>query len=259
MVYSILAACIIFFFGASIGSFIAASVYRMENKKPIFYGRSECVSCGKKLRFFDLVPVFSYLFLRGKCRRCRKPIGFADFLTEIVCGALFLAAFLFHSVPAVPVDKFVLLMLRDWIFLGGLLFLSLYDFRYGFIPDSVSIPLIIAVFALNLSLGWNIFNLLLAMAAGGGFFLAQYLISRGKWIGDGDIRLGALLGAGLGWPGVAVAVFLAYILGSISGIILLLEKKKTLKSEMAFGTFLAVGGAIALFWGGAIVKWYLNL
>lgn len=250
---------VIFLFGASTGSFLAASVYRMENKKSILRGRSECEKCGQRLSARDLVPVFSYLFLRGKCRRCRKPIGFANFLMEIICGALFAAPFFFHPLPPPASAGFIFLMLRDWIFLGGILFLSFYDFKYRIIPDNISIPLIAIVFALNLFLRWDVFNLLLAIVAGGGFFAAQYLVSRGKWVGDGDIRMGALLGAGLGWPGVIVAIFIAYILGAAYSIPLLLEKKKKMKSRIAFGTFLAVGGAVALFWGGQIINWYFGL
>lgn len=241
---------IIFIYGAAIGSFIAASVRRMENKKPIVFGRSECVSCGRRLGFFDLIPVFSFLFLRGKCRKCKQAIEFTDFLAEVACGALFAIAY-FHN-QGLP-------LIRDWIFLGVLVFLFLYDFKYRVLPDVVSIPSVIIVFALQLLTGRGILNLSIAVLAGGGFFLLQYLISRGKWIGGGDIRMGALLGAGLGWPGVAVAIFAAYILGGTVGAYLLLTKKKEMKSQIAFGTFLALGGAIALFWGEKIINWYIGL
>lgn len=243
---------IIFMFGASMGSFIAASVYRMENKKSILRGRSECEKCGQKLHVRDLVPVFSYLFLRGKCRKCAKPISIELFLTEIICGALFLAAYFYHS-------SSILLLLRDWVFLGALAFLFLYDKKYQILPDAVSIPSIIIVFGLNAAAGYDVWNMSLAMLAGGGFFAAQYLISRGKWVGDGDIRMGALLGAGLGWPGVVAAIFIAYILGAVYSIFLLLAKKKKMQSRIAFGTFLAVGGVITLFWGEKIINWYLGI
>ncbi len=234
------------------GSFIAASVYRMENKKSILRGRSECEKCGAKLGARDLVPVFSYLFLRGKCGKCGKKIGVELFFMEIICGFLFAAAFFLHH-------SLVLLLVRDWIFLSALAFLFLYDKKYGFLPDAVSIPSIIIVFSLNAAAGNDAWNLGLAILAAGGFFLAQYLVSRGSWVGDGDIRMGALLGAGLGWPGVVAAIFIAYILGAIYSIFLLITKKKQMRSRIAFGTFLAVGGAITLFWGDVIIKWYLGL
>ncbi len=239
---------IIFFFGASMGSFIAASVYRMENKKSILRGRSECEKCGAKLGARDLIPIFSYLFLRGKCGKCAKRISVELFLTEIICGALFLAAYFYHS-------SSILLLLRDWVFLGALVFLFLYDKKYQLLPDAVSIPSIIIVFGL----GYDMWNSGLAILAGGGFFAAQYLVSRGKWVGDGDIRMGALLGAGLGWPGVVAAIFIAYILGAVYSIFLLFVKNKNMQSRIAFGTFLAVGGVIVLFWGEQIIKWYLGL
>lgn len=241
---------IIFFFGASIGSFIGAAVYRMKNKKSILRGRSECEACGKKINWRDLIPVFSYLYLRGKCRQCGKPIGISAFLVEIVCGALFLFAFVFHR--GLP-------LFRDWIFLGGLIFLFIYDLKYKILPDLVTIPAAAAVFIINIISGYKITDLLLGVLSGGGFFAAQYLVSRGRWIGSGDIRMGALLGAALGWPNVAVAIFIAYISGGLYGGYLLLRKKAALKSQIAFGTFLAVGGVIALFWGGDVINWYFNL
>jgi len=129
---------IIFIFGAAIGSFIAAWVFRMENKKSILRGRSECEKCGYRLKFFDLIPVFSYLFLRGRCCKCKKSIGVELLLMEAVCGALFAAAYFYHY-------SSVLLLARDWIFLGALAFLFFYDKKYQLLPDAVSIPSIIIV------------------------------------------------------------------------------------------------------------------
>lgn len=242
----------IFLFGASIGSFIAAAVYRMENKRSILRGRSECEKCGAKLGARDLIPIFSYLFLRGKCGKCGKPIGVELLLMEIICGLLFAGAYFLHY-------SSVLLLARDWVFLSALAFLFFYDKKYGCLPDIVSIPSIIIVFGLNAAAGYDVWKLGIAVLAAGGFFLAQYLVSRGSWVGDGDIRMGALLGAGLGWPGVIVAIFLAYILGAVYSIILLLMKKKKMRSRIAFGTFLAAGGVIALFWGEKIINWYFGL
>lgn len=248
----VLTVFIIFIFGAAMGSFIGAAVYRMKNKKSIIRGRSECEKCGKKLKWYELIPIFSYLFLRGKCGKCGKAIGAELLLTEIICGALYAAAYFYHRSPA-------LLLIRDWIFLGGLVFLFIYDLKYKILPDLVTIPVAVAVFIINIILGVKITDLLLGVAVGGGFFLLQYLVSAGRWIGDGDIRMGALLGAALGWPNAIVAVFTAYILGGFYGGYLLVRKKAELKSQLAFGTFLAIGGAIALYWGEKIINWYLGL
>ncbi|MFA5133764.1 MAG: prepilin peptidase [Patescibacteria group bacterium] len=259
MFYSILLIIFVFFFGAAIGSFIAASVYRMANRQPIAKGRSECVFCRYRLTIFDLIPIISFLVLRGKCRKCGAPIDRGDFFVEIIAGILFILPVLFYWNELFLARNYFILVLRDWIFLGSLLFLFLYDLKYRILPDIISIPVTIVLFVINALLGFKILNLLLAVAIGGGFFLLQYLLSRGKWIGDGDIRLGALLGAGVGFPGILLAIFMAYILGAFAGLYLLLSKKAALKSEIAFGTFLAIGGAVAIFWGNKIINWYLNI
>lgn len=258
MLFIILVAFIVFLFGASIGSFISASVYRMRKKETIL-GRSHCPKCGFGLEFFDLFPIFSYIFLRGKCRKCKKGIELSDFIVEIASGILFAFAFFYRWVWSADAEAFSLLIIRDWIFLGGLIFLFIYDFKYRILPDKITLPLIIILFVYNIFLGVSVYSLLLGVVIGGGFFFLQWLVSRGKWVGGGDIRMGALLGAGLGFPGVILALFLAYIFGGIVSGILLAIKKVTPKTEIAFGTFLAVGGGIALFWGDWIINFYLGL
>lgn len=251
--YLILSAIIVFFLGASVGSFVAASVYRMKNKKSILRGRSECEKCGKKLAWYELIPIFSYICLRGKCGKCGKKIGAELLLTEAICGALYVAAYFYHRSPIL-----FLLLIRDWIFLSGLVFLFIYDLKYKILPDAITITVAAAIFIVNIILGYKITDLVLAVAVGGGFFAAQYLVSRGKWIGAGDIRMGALLGAALGWPAVMVAIFISYIFGGFYGGYLLLRKRAVLKTQIAFGTFLAVGGVVGLYWGDYIIKWYLG-
>jgi prepilin signal peptidase PulO-like enzyme (type II secretory pathway) len=249
---------IVFIFGTAIGSFLSACVYRMRRRETLL-GRSHCSNCGYKLGFFDLFPILSFLCLRGKCKKCETPIDREYFLTEIATGAVFLFSFLFRWSGAGNANDFSFVILRDWLFLSGLIFIFIYDFKYQEIPDAVSIPLAICLFAVNLFLGADWKNLLLAVGAGGGFFILQYLVSRGKWVGDGDIRMGALLGAGLGWPFVVFAVFIAYILGGIVSAWLLISRRKKMQSRIAFGTFLALGGFVAMYWGEKVIIWYLTL
>lgn len=259
MTFILLVGFIIFIFGASIGSFIAAMAYRLHKKKRVCTGRSQCPSCKSKLRFFELFPIFSFIFLGGKCKKCKASISTSDFFIEIACGVLFTFTFFYRCIDAWDVDIFSITILRDWLFLGGMIFLFVYDYRHKILPDKITIPLAIALFLFNFILGDNIWHLFLAVIIGGGFFLLQWIISRGKWIGDGDIRMGAVLGAGLGFPNILLAIFLAYIFGAIVSVILLLKKKVDMKSEIAFGTFLAVSGTLVLFFGNYIVNWYLSL
>jgi prepilin signal peptidase PulO-like enzyme (type II secretory pathway) len=104
-----------------------------------------------------------------------------------------------------------------------------------------------------------VWQILLGLAVGAGFFGAQYVISRGTWIGGGDLRLGALLGVMLGWPVVLVALFLAYVVGGFVAVILLLNKRVEAKTALPFGVFLAPAGLAALFWGEQLVAWYLGI
>jgi len=231
----------------------------MYKKETVVLGRSRCPKCGHKLGFFELFPVFSYVCLWGKCKKCKESIEVEELLIEIISGLIFFGAFFYRWAWSADAESFSLVIIRDWILLGGLIFLFIYDFRYKIIPDKVSIPLIIILFVYNALLGYEIYKLLLAIFIGGGFFLAQYLISKGKWVGDGDIRMGALLGAGLGYPHIVLVLFLAYLMGGGYSVILLAMKKVKLKTQIAFGTFLAIGGGIALFFGDKIIDWYLNL
>jgi prepilin signal peptidase PulO-like enzyme (type II secretory pathway) len=243
---------IVFFFGAAIGSFLSAWAFRMAKSQPIWRGRSYCPSCKHTLICIDLVPIFSFLFLRGKCRKCRSKIQTADFLMEIITGGIFLFAFLFHWGTGASVAQDIVFILRDWLFLSGLIFIFLYDYKNQIIPDIVSLPLIVILFGLNLYLGMPVADLLLGVAIGGGFFAAQYVVSRGRWIGDGDIRMGALLGAALGWKSALTAIFIAYFLGAGAGLYLVAKDRKNMQGLIAFGTFLAVGGFVGLYWGAKI-------
>lgn len=125
--------------------------------------------------------------------------------------------------------------------------------------DKISITAIIISALLNSLLGYSMINLLLAAFIISGFFLVQFLISRGKWIGGGDIRLGFLMGVILGWPHGIVALFIAYFLGSIIGILLIIWGKKKFSSKIPFGTFLTAGTFIALLYGQEIIQWYLKI
>ncbi len=135
----------------------------------------------------------------------------------------------------------------------------IYDLRWYLILDSVTLPACIIVFLLNLALGVTWQNMVISGIIGGSFFLIQFLISRGKWIGGGDIRLGLLIGIALGWPQVSVAILLAYLVGSLVGVGLILTKRKQWGSQVPLGVFLSVATIVTLFWGEAILNWYLNL
>jgi prepilin signal peptidase PulO-like enzyme (type II secretory pathway) len=280
----------IFVFGLVIGSFLNALIWRMHVKKNIIE-RSCCPKCKHILGIKDLIPLFSFFWQKGKCRYCQKKISWQYPIVELVTGIFFIFVFLinfktvslgefqnFQWIQQVHYNfsvlnfqtifngfnifttnfQFSILTLRDLFFVSVLVIIFVYDLKYGFILDKVTLPAILVGLILNLILGITWQNLILAAGIGGGFFLVQFLISKGRWIGGGDIRMGALMGVFLGWPQILVALFFSYILGAIIGVGLIFLKKKTWKSEIPFGVFLAIGAIISLFFGEQIITSYLS-
>lgn len=238
--------------GLVVGSFLNAVIYRLHVKVSFMRGRSYCPNCKHDLNAKDLVPLFSFLFLRGKCRYCNKKISWQYPLVEFFTMASFLILYLQFGLN---IDFFVYL-----IFTGFLMVIFVYDLKYYLILDKVSVPAIIVAFLLSFFvLEIDIVSLLISALIGGGFFLLQFVISKGKWIGGGDIRLGVIMGLMLGYPVILVALFIAYILGSVIGVVLIAGKKKKWKSQVPFGTFLSIATYIAFIVGEYIVEYYQDL
>ncbi|MEA3272223.1 MAG: prepilin peptidase, partial [Patescibacteria group bacterium] len=243
-----------FLFGLSVGSFLNALIWRVQVGKSFFWKRSQCPRCGHELICLDLIPVFSFLFLFGRCRYCKRKISWQYPLVELSTAFLFTLFYLksayFLKMGLLPLNlHFWLVIVLEWFLLAVLVVIFTYDAKHGLIPDKFSIPAIFVAFFGNFLLGENIWNIGFAATIGGGFFLVQYLISRGRWIGGGDIRLGILMGAILGYPNVISALFLAYFIGAIYSIALVALRRKTLKSNIPLGPFLVTGTIIAMFLG----------
>ena len=241
----------LFLFGLAIGCFLNVVIYRLFSGQSIIFGRSRCPQCKKDIFWHDNIPILSFINLSGRCRFCEKKISFQYPLVEFFTALIFV---LFYLKFGLTLQFLVYL-----IFTGFLIVIFVYDLKYYLILDRITIPAIIIAILLNLYLGINFWILLSGAIIGGGFFLIQLLISSGRWIGGGDIRLGILMGAMLGWQKLLAALFLAYILGAIIGIILIILKKKKMSSLVPFGTFLSLATLIILLWGEAILVWYLNL
>ena len=251
-----------FVIGIIVGSFLNVVICRAPEKKSI-RGRSCCPACHKKLKPIELVPIFSWLWLKGKCKGCKEKISWQYPIVEFVTGAVFVFLAWHHQIGA-GLDN--IMFWRDIIFAAVLLLIFVIDLRFYLILDVITIPFIVFAFVINFFIystsanyGQVIWNLLLAAAIGGLFFAAQYWLSKGKWIGGGDIRMGILMGMMLGWPKILAAIFFAYIIGAIISIFLLMGKKKKMKSEVPFGIFLSVATFIILVYGNQILDWYLNL
>ena len=264
-----------FVFGLVFGSFINCLVWRLHKNESLL-NRSYCPKCGKKIAWYDNIPVLSFVLLLAKCRHCKSKISFQYPLIELLTAALFVVAFIVNScnfsgnteflifnlqflnnTPLILDSKFLILLFRDWFVISVMIVIFIYDLRWYLILDIVTLPACVIVFIVNLMLGFNWQNLLISGIIGGSFFLIQFVLSRGRWIGGGDIRLGLLIGLILGWPNILVAIFLAYLVGAIISVFLVVVSKKKWESKIPLGIFLSVATIITLFWGDAILDWYL--
>lgn len=242
-----------FLIGICIGSFLNAAIFRVHEGESVLRGRSKCRSCEQPLGPRDLVPVLSFLLLRGRCRRCKSVLSWQYPLVELATGLLFFAFFLKHQ-------EFSLLLLRDWVFVSFLIIIFVYDFRHMLILDRFTIPAMIVAVFMNLLLeNQEASSMILGAVVIGGFFYGQFVISKGTWVGGGDIRMGALMGFMLGFSQGLVALFFAYLIGAIISVILILLKKAQRKTPIPFGTFLTASILILLFVGNAPLRWYLSL
>lgn len=237
--------------GLILGSFFSMLIPRLHHEeKGILTGRSKCPNCKKKLQAQDLIPLLSYLINKAKCRHCKKTINSWYPFSEALTALSFVGLYILVQDP--------LLWLHHAAYLSVLLFIFLYDLRYKEIHDIVLLP------AIGLALVATFFytnpaNYLLGGLIGFSAFALQYFISKGKWIGSGDMRIGAFIGLMLGWQLTLVAIITAYILGSVVGITLLTSKKAKGKSTLPLGPFLVTGSIIAFIWGQNLLEWYLNL
>ncbi len=295
----------VFVFGLAIGSFLNAFIYRLEvqqglcsaPKNPttgvasthplgVTEGRSFCPHCGHTLAWQNLIPLVSFLLLRGKCRYCSKGISWQYPLVEFATAFLFLLIF-WSVLPwfCQGVDNLVGLSFPQvlelfylWAIAALLIGIFVYDLKHYLIPDKMLFP------AIGLTLLWrgfeqfefgilNLFRIsdfgfwislpfiqaTLAGILASAFFFAIFLFSGGRAMGFGDVKLTVLLGLFVSWPSILVALFFAFSLGAVCGLFLIAFKKKGFKSEVPFAPFLIMGTAIAFFFGPNVVNFYMNL
>jgi prepilin signal peptidase PulO-like enzyme (type II secretory pathway) len=247
-----------FVFGLCIGSFLNCLIYRLETEKTL-KGRSFCPHCKHTLGWKDLIPVFSFTILGGKCRYCKKKISWQYPIVELITALLFLLVW--HTEITSLGFAFIAIINTLFLFyiVASFVAIFVYDLKHYLIPDKILIPATIIAIAYIILTYQNFFNYLLASAMASGFFLAIYLFSGGKAIGFGDVKLAVLMGFLLGFPNILVALFFAFVIGAIIGVISILLNKKNLKSEIPFGPFLIFGTFLAHFWGQQIIFWYFNI
>jgi len=243
-------------FGALIGSFLNVCIIRLPRAESIITPGSHCPHCKKPIKFYDNIPLISYILLKGKCRHCNGPISIQYPLIEGITALGSLSLFMKFG----PSLSFFIY----FAFVAALIVITVIDLYHQIIPDVISLPGIGAGLLASLVLPQFTFfdSLIGALLGGGSLFLVatlyQWLFKR-EGMGGGDVKLLAMIGAFLGWKAVILTILLGSLVGSITGIIIMVLKGKDLKYAIPFGPFLSLGAVIALFYEAEIIHWYLYL
>ncbi len=242
-------------FGLVVGSFLNVVIVRLPEHRSLWRPGSHCPRCSAPIAWHDNIPVLSFLLLRGRCRSCAARIPWRYPVVELVTAALWLLAYeLIGPVPD---------LVPALVLLSALVAIAAIDLAHQIIPDAITLPGILAGILANLTTGhvsWV--ESAIGIAVGGGIFfliiVGSKLVTGEEGMGGGDMKLGAMLGAFLGWKVTLVALFVAVALGGALAGALLISGRARRKEPIPFGPFLAVGGAIAMLWGERLIRWYLS-
>lgn len=236
-----------FLFGLFIGSFLNVLSDRIPRDESFIFGHSYCEECKHHLSPFDLIPLFSFLFLKGRCRYCKKAFSLYYPFAEFVTGLLFLCTYLRFHDDTLPMLVFSLFIVSSLV----VLFSS--DLKYGILPDKVLLPATaVCVIFYGFIYTTNSAPFLFSALGAGGFFLALFLGTKGKGMGFGDVKLAFFMGLLLGFPGIVYALYIAFLTGAVLSFILILWKKKQVKSTIPFGPFLVSGTLLVLLFPNVI-------
>ncbi|MBI2623742.1 MAG: prepilin peptidase [Candidatus Liptonbacteria bacterium] len=272
--------------GLAAGSFLNVVSLRYDPNRflfarPVIGGRSRCIHCGTTLRWFELIPLISFVLQRGKCRRCKARLTLQYPVVELLSGLIFVFVPLRLSSLFYILHSTFYILSALWILaLLTLLTAALIDFRLRIIPDECNALLVLAgagvalltpvadgaggsllhSYGILMFASQNIWlNKLLGFLAGGLGLLALLAVTRGRGMGFGDVKLAAALGALFGWPDIAVLVGMSFVFGAAAGILSVAARRKTLKSALPFGPFLGLAAAFMFFAGFEFVGWYLRV
>ncbi len=242
-----------FVFGTIVGSFLNVCIIRLPQSKSVISPPSHCPQCQSPIRFYDNIPILSYLILRGRCRQCQATISAQYPLIELIGGTFSLAFMLRYGVS---LQYFIY-----FAFFSALVVIAFIDLRHQIIPDIISLSGIPAGFLSSLILPQiSILDSALGILTGGGSLLLvailYHLIARREGMGGGDIKLLAMIGAFLGWQGAIFSLIIGSLFGSLTGIALMIVEKKDRKFAIPFGPFLSLGAIVYLFWGEGIIRGY---
>jgi prepilin signal peptidase PulO-like enzyme (type II secretory pathway) len=235
--------------GLIVGSFLSMLIPRLHNDEAgIFIGRSKSHCCKKILNAIQLIPLVSFLMQKGRCNNCETKIPYWYPALELTTALTFTGLLLKSSSTEMWIWNSLLFTV--------LIFIFFYDLRYKEIHDAVMLPgILLALFVSIIHGTWE--SALIGGAIGFAFFGIQWLVSQGRWLGSGDIRIGIFMGLMLGWQHMLLALVSSYIIGSIISIFLLATKRATAKTAIPLGPFLVLGTVLAFCYGDLILNWYL--
>lgn len=245
----------VFLYGLCVGSFSNVCIYRLPLSKSLKSPPSNCPQCNSPIRFYDNIPLLSYILLKGQCRHCKEHISFRYPFIELLGGGFALLTYLKYGLTWET--------LIYYTFISGLIIITFIDIDHQIIPDSISIPGIpigfIASFALP-SITY-IESLAGILIGSGSLFLVLWTYKKMTGVegmGGGDIKLLAMIGAFIGWKGVIFTIFVSSLTGTLIGLMIMLRTKKGLKLAVPFGPFLSAGAILFVFYGTELIRWYFN-
>jgi leader peptidase (prepilin peptidase)/N-methyltransferase len=241
--------------GLAVGSFLNVCIHRVPMRASIVKPASRCVSCGYGLRWFDNIPVVSYVMLGGRCRQCRTRISIRYPIVELMTLGVFLLHYMAFGVDVILVPRL--------IFACGMIVLFAIDLEHHLLPNVITLPGIIVGFAFSLVLPPGPASSALGILIGGGVLWAigeaYFRYAGQEGMGGGDVKMLAMIGAFLGWKLVLVTLVLSSIVGAVVGIAVIAVKRGGMKYALPYGTFLALAALVASIYGDRIVAWYVGL
>lgn len=240
-----------FFFGLIIGSFLNVCTVRIPAGESIVSPPSHCPQCKEVLPPWDLVPVVSYLHLRGRCRYCGEPISIRYPLIELFTGLIFFIIYFFTGWQTILLPRLVLASILITL---AVIDLDTYRLPNPIVFTGMVAGIVFSIFTRHPTLP----GALLGFLAGGVPLYLIAVVSKGG-MGGGDMKLGAMIGLYLGWQNVLLALFLASLTASVMGIVLMAAGRIRRRDPFPFGPFLAVGTFLVMFWGEALTNWYLSI